>query len=156
MSELIRDLQINLVLPQLQVTHRNQALSLLTMEIAGVIPCAQHVMLERFLAREQTQSSGVGDGVAIPHLQISQLERPFGAIATLKQPVDFNAQDNRAVDLIFVLLSPERDGTLHLRRLAGISRLLRNADLCEKIRDTADRDIIRALLLAPEGWLLAA
>lgn len=108
------------------------------------------------MACENRETSGIGDGVAIPHLSLSGLQDSYMAMARLQQPIDFNAVDARPVDLVFLLISPEKDGSRHLSRLAGVTRMFRNEQLRQQLRGSEDKDVLQALLLDPQSRLLAA
>lgn len=108
------------------------------------------------LAQEARQSSGIGGGVALAHLKMRGLAKPCVIFARLTRPVDFNAVDGQPVDLVLLLLSPEADGPLHLRRLSRLSRIMRDETLCSHLRGTDDGDTIRALLTDPQSRRLAA
>jgi PTS system nitrogen regulatory IIA component len=98
------------------------------------------------IERERLGTTGVGNGIAIPHGKLSNLDRLYGLFARLERPVDFNAIDEKPVDLIFLLLAPETAGADHLKALARVSRLLRDASICEKLRGTETSDALYALL----------
>ena len=74
------------------------------------------------------------------------MEKIFGMFARLERPIDFESLDGQPVDLIFLLLAPEGAGADHLKALARIARLLREADVVAKLRDTRDADAIYAVL----------
>ncbi|HHN73520.1 MAG TPA: transcriptional regulator, partial [Thermopetrobacter sp.] len=82
----------------------------------------------------------------IPHGRFAGLERVHGLFARLARPVDFDAPDHAPVDIVFLLLAPEGAGADHLKALARVSRLLRNADLVEKLRSTRDVDVLYSLI----------
>lgn len=84
--------------------------------------------------RERLGSTAIGGGVAIPHAKIEGLDRLVGGIACLEAPIEFEAIDDRPVDLVFVLLAPESAGSDHLRVLAQLSRLARDPQRCEALR----------------------
>ena len=96
--------------------------------------------------RERLGSTGLGAGIAIPHGKLPELRRLHGFFARLERPIDFAAVDDRPVDLIFALLAPENAGADHLKALARISRLLRSAAICGKLRGTDNADALYALL----------
>lgn len=156
MHNVEKDIQLDLVIADLKANHQKHAFQALSQEICSYIPCRPATLFEALIQAELNAGSGIGEGVAIPHLKLRGLHRPFTALAKLSQPVKFDSIDQRPVDLIYCLLSPEQDGPLHLRRLSRITRTMKNRDLCDNIRGTHDADIIRSLLLAPEGWTLAA
>ena len=156
MHNLEKDIQVDLVITDLKASNRKHALHILSQEICSFIPCHTSTLSDALMDAEQAGSSGIGDGVAIPHLKMKFLYRPFLALAVLAKPIKFDAIDQRPVDIIACLLSPELDGPLHLRRLSRLTRILKSRELCDVIRDTRDADTIRSLVLAPEGWMLAA
>lgn len=102
-------------------------------------------LFSRLMDQERRGTSGVGGGVAIPHLRLPRLERSFTFLTRLSRPLDFNAVDDRSVDIVCLLLSPESEVALHLRRLSRLSRLLRNDILLQKIRGIHDPDMLRVL-----------
>ncbi len=156
MHNLEKDIQLDLVITDLKATNRKHALQILSQEICCYIPCHASTLHEALIDAEHAGSSGIGDGVAIPHLKMKFLYRPFVAMAVLAQPIKFDSIDQRPVDIVTCLLSPEQDGPLHLRRLSRITRALKNRELCDMIRETRDSETIRSLMLSPEGWMLAA
>ena len=107
-------------------------------------------VLQAVLDREKIMSTGIGDGIAIPHGKLPNLDRLHGFFARLNQPIDFQAIDERPVDLIFVLLAPETAGADHLKALARISRLLRDQAVCEKLRGTDGAEALYAILIESE------
>jgi nitrogen PTS system EIIA component len=104
-------------------------------------------ILDALIEREQAGSTGVGHGVAAPHARLAGLERMRGVFLRLEQPVEFDAVDDQPVDLIFALFAPRDAGAEHLRALARVSRLLRQADLREQLRQARSADAIHALLV---------
>ena len=100
--------------------------------------------------RERLGSTGFGGGVAIPHGKLAQVDRIFGIVARLAQPVDYKAIDGEKVDLVFLLLSPPDAGAEHLKALAAISRLVRHAATVEKLRGARSRDALAAVLLGAD------
>jgi PTS system nitrogen regulatory IIA component len=100
--------------------------------------------------REQLGSTGFGQGVAIPHAKIDGLARIYGLFARLGEPVDYKAIDNRPVDLVFLLLSPPEAGAEHLKALAAISRITRDAPMLERLRGARSRDALAALLMGAD------
>ncbi|CAO4167320.1 PTS IIA-like nitrogen regulatory protein PtsN [Methylorubrum populi] len=104
-------------------------------------------IFETLLQRERLGSTGIGDGVAIPHGKLSQLDRLFGLVARLEKPVDFDALDGQPVDVAFLLLAPESAGADHLKALAQVARLLREPGMLERIRSARDATALYALLV---------
>jgi PTS system nitrogen regulatory IIA component len=103
-------------------------------------------IFEVLLERERLGTTGVGNGIAIPHGKLPGLKQLFGMFARLESPVDFDAIDEQPVDLIFLLLAPEGAGADHLKALARVSRLLRDRAICETLRGADQAEAIYALL----------
>jgi PTS system nitrogen regulatory IIA component len=89
-------------------------------------------------AREELGSTGTGSGIAIPHGRIEGVKQPFGILARLKRPIDFNAIDDQPVDLVFLLLLPTAPAGEQLNALASVARRLRNPQILRSLRDAAD------------------
>ena len=92
------------------------------------------IILDSLTKREKLGSTAVGNGIAIPHATETSLNKPKGFLAVLSSGLDFNANDNQPVDIIFLLLAPSNNGSEHLQALASVSRLLRNNELLTKLR----------------------
>ena len=113
----------------------------------GVGPAA---VLAGLNEREQLGSTGFGQGVAIPHAKIEGLGEIYGLFARLAEPLDYKAIDGRPVDLVFLLLSPPNAGAEHLKALAAISRVTRDAANLERLRGARSRDALVALLMGAD------
>ncbi len=100
------------------------------------------------LAREALGSTGVGNGIAVPHAQLPQLKAPAGFIVQLERPVDFAAIDGRPVDLLYVLLSPPEARSEHLALLAAGTRRLRERRTADAMRAAVSPAALRALMAA--------
>ncbi|MCW5724350.1 MAG: PTS IIA-like nitrogen regulatory protein PtsN [Maricaulaceae bacterium] len=130
----------------LGVSSRKQALQMLAEQAAAITGLKARPIFDAVLERERLGSTGVGEGVAIPHARIKGLERVIGLFARLRNPVDFDAIDGRPADLVFLLLAPEDAGAEHLKALARVSRLLRREDMRERLRSAPDADALQAVL----------
>ena len=100
--------------------------------------------------REQLGTTGFGQGVAIPHAKVDGLGRIYGLFVRLAEPVDYKAIDGRPVDLVFLLLSPPNAGAEHLKALAAISRVTRDAPTLERLRGARTRDALAAVLMGAD------
>lgn len=100
--------------------------------------------------REQLGSTGFGHGVAIPHGKVEGLNRIYGLFVRLSEPVDYKAIDGKPVDLLFLLLSPVDAGAEHLKALAAISRVTRDAATLERLRGARSRDALAAVLMGAD------
>jgi len=94
----------------------------------------ERTLLENLTKREKLGSTAVGNGIAIPHANISGISEPRVLVATLSEGLDFNAADDQPIDIVFLLLAPDNEGSEHLQALALVSRLLRNNELTNKLR----------------------
>lgn len=106
---------------------------------------ARHIF-DTLLQRERLGSTGVGNGIAIPHGKLPGLSSITGIFARLDKPVDFDALDDEPVDIVFLLLAPEGAGADHLKALARIARVMREPEQVEKLRETSDPTAIYTLL----------
>jgi nitrogen PTS system EIIA component len=86
------------------------------------------------LKREDLGSTGIGHGVAIPHARLPDLQRPYGLLAKLKQPIEFDAIDGQPVDIVFVLLLPAAVENEALAALALVARTLRSPETLARLR----------------------
>jgi len=139
----------NAIIPALKVTGKKQALQELATKAALLTGQNERTIYEILLQREKLGSTGVGNGIAIPHGKLARLERLFGLFARLDRPVDFESLDRQPVDLIFLLLAPESAGADHLKALARVARLLRDVEIANKLRESRDADAIYAVLALP-------
>jgi PTS system nitrogen regulatory IIA component len=86
------------------------------------------------LKREDLGSTGIGKGVAIPHVRLPGVQRPYGLLARLRQPIEFDAIDGQAVDIVFVLLLPDNAESGQLGALALVARTLRPPENLARLR----------------------
>jgi len=89
---------------------------------------------DALLERENLGSTGMGDGLAIPHARLGKVRRPFGVFARLDRRIDFDAVDGRPVDLVFLLLLPASKENAHLGALACVARKLRRPETADALR----------------------
>lgn len=90
------------------------------------------------MERERLGSTGVGNGVALPHARIEGLDKVVAAFVRLSEPMDFDSVDGRPVDLVAFLLAPENAAGAHLRALARVSRTLRREENRSRLRSAPD------------------
>jgi nitrogen PTS system EIIA component len=95
------------------------------------------LVFDQLLAREKLGSTGLGNGIAIPHCRVGNCTQPMGCLITLSEPIDFDAPDNQPVDLVFALLVPDGAHQQHLDTLAGIARLFSQGDFCAQLRSAS-------------------
>ena len=134
------------VIAQLRVSNKKQALQEIVRRAAQMTGIAERRIYDVLAERERLGSTGIGSGTAVPHGRLPNLSRIFGLFARLEKPIAFEAVDDQPVDLVFLLLTPDKAGADHLKALARISRLLRDRAMCEKLRGANSADALYALL----------
>ena len=138
------------ILDPVTAESRKQALTILAGALAERTRLDARDIFDAVMERERLGSTGVGEGVAIPHARIEKLPHPIGGFVRLEKGVDFDAVDDRPCDLIFMLIAPVGSGADHLRALAQVSRTLRQPDLREALRKAESAVAMRAIL-CPES-----
>jgi nitrogen PTS system EIIA component len=139
------------VVPALRVNNKKQALQDLANRAAAMSGRSEREVLEVLTQRERLGSTGIGNGIAIPHGKLASLDRLFGMFARLERPIDFEALDGQPVDLMFLLLAPEAAGADHLKALARVARLLRDPEIAKKLRESRDAEALYAVLTSSPG-----
>jgi PTS system nitrogen regulatory IIA component len=134
------------VLSSLRVHTKKQLLQELAARAAQLSGIPERRIFESLLERERLGSTGMGQGIAIPHARIAGLTRILGVFVRLESPIPYEAIDGQTVDLVFLLLTPEEAGADHLKALATVSRLLRSQTACEKLRAANKPEVLYALL----------
>ena len=128
------------VIPSLKAKNKKQLLQELAARAAVLTGLEERYIFDVLLQRERLGSTGLGQGIAIPHGKF------VGIFARLAEPIDFYAVDAEPVDIVFLLLAPEGAGADHLKALARISRLLRDGVAVEKLRASKDAAALYAVL----------
>ncbi len=103
-------------------------------------------VIDALVEREGLGPTGVGQGIALPHARLPELDRVVGLFLRLEKPLDFDAVDRQPVDLVFALLAPENAGVDHLKSLALVSRTLRDSGVCAKLRANTDASTLHTIL----------
>ena len=127
-------LETEAIIPTLKTNNKKQLLLEMSARAARLTGLPERDIFEVVLQREKLGSTGVGNGIAIPHGKLKGLDRIIGVFARLETPVEFEALDDQPVDLVFMLLAPEGAGADHLKALSRIARVLRDPDLVAKLR----------------------
>jgi len=97
-------------------------------------------VFDALMAREQLGTTGLGNGIAIPHCRLAPCENIIGVLITLDEPVNFDSLDGKPVDIMFVLLVPREENDEHVRTLAELATLFNDQDFCHTIRHTNDHE----------------
>jgi PTS system nitrogen regulatory IIA component len=143
LSDLI---EVSSVLPALKANSKKQLLQLMAEKAAAATGLPEREVFDTILQRERLGSTGVGNGIAIPHGKLPGIRKITGVFARLESPIDFEALDDQPVDIVFLLLAPETAGADHLKALSRIARVLRDADTVNKIRGSTDAAAIYSFL----------
>jgi PTS system nitrogen regulatory IIA component len=130
----------------LRAPDKDSLLRELSQRAAATVRLNADSISSEILKREKLGSTGIGGGVAIPHARIKGLKKPFGILARLKSAIDFDAIDNKSVDIVFLLLLPVETEGEHITALASVARILRDAETVGKLRHASDNaDIYRVM-----------
>jgi nitrogen PTS system EIIA component len=113
---------------------KKQLLQTLAGKAGSIINLQVDHLLSELNKREELGSTGMGGGVAIPHARFHQLNKPFAMLARLRKPLDFDAVDEKPVDIICLLLLPEASGSEQLGALAHVARKLRDPAIAAAVR----------------------
>lgn len=132
------------VLPNLEANDKAEILDKLVSSLKGQVSEEESdKILEAVREREGIMSTGVGKGLAIPHAKTAVIEQTYAAFAVLKEPVEYNAVDNKPVTMVFLLVGPQSSNSLHIKMLSRISRLMNNSDFRHKLNNcTTAEEII--------------
>ncbi|MFK7764196.1 MAG: PTS sugar transporter subunit IIA [Roseobacter sp.] len=109
------------------------------------------LVLDALLAREALGPTGVGNGIALPHARLTDLEDVVGVFVLLDKPIDFGSVDRQPVDIAFAIFAPEDAGVDHLKALALVSRTLRDSSICTKLRANRDPATLYTILTAAQS-----
>ena len=145
-TDLTSLLEGGVILSSYEASSRKQAIHALAEALAEALDLNPRQIEDAVMERERLGSTGVGEGVAIPHARIDGLEKPVGGFMHLNEGVDFEAIDERPCDLIFMLLAPKSAGADHLRALAQVSRVFRQAAVRDALRAAKTEEDIRAVV----------
>ncbi|MDY4689994.1 MAG: PTS sugar transporter subunit IIA [Alphaproteobacteria bacterium] len=125
----------DMVLAGVEAGNKRGLLEQLSAFVAEKENIDKNSIFEAILERENLGSTGYGDGIAFPHARIEGLDKVIAVFARLDKGIDYDSLDSHPVDLIAFLLSPEKSGEDHLQALAVMSRVLKDAETCRKIRE---------------------
>lgn len=132
-----------------KVASKRQLLQKLADRAAGLVGVDGHDIFETLVAREQLGSTGLGNGIAIPHGKLEGISGVKAVFCRLEQPIDFDAVDDQPVDLAIMLLAPTGSGADHLKALARVARLMRTESVLEQLRQTRDATKLHDILTTP-------
>lgn len=131
------------------LTTKAEVLQMLAHKAAAAAGADPAAVLRAVTDREELGSTGLGNGIAIPHGKIPGISRVVAAFGRLEQPIDYDAIDDQPVDLLMLLLAPTGSGADHLKALARVARILRTDSVVETLRTTLDANEIHEVLSRP-------
>jgi len=132
-----------------EVSSKKKLLEFLAGFVAGQLrDCSADEIFESLLSRERLGSTGIGEGIAIPHCRLRQCSEAMGILLRLNEPVDFDAIDQQPVDLVFALLVPEEATEEHLQILAVLAKNFSDAGYREALRNSPDAKYLYQRALA--------
>lgn len=141
-------LDINNIIITLKADNKKKVIEELTEVIVDTGPSLnKDSLIKVLLERERLGSTGIGDGVAIPHGKFSGINDPIISFGRSTKGVDFEAMDGRPVSLFFLLVAPEDSASVHLKALAKIAKILKNNLLRKELLDARTKEEIYQLII---------
>ncbi|WP_427025292.1 PTS IIA-like nitrogen regulatory protein PtsN [Aureimonas ureilytica] len=134
------------ILPALRSQSKKQVLQDISEKASELTGLPARTIFETILQRERLGSTGIGNGIAIPHGKLNGLPGIRGVFARLVKPVEFEAMDDQPVDLVFLLVAPETAGADHLKALSKIARMLRNPHTVTDLRAGRDAHALHQVM----------
>jgi len=142
------------VVPEMHATTKEEALVELTEALlASGCVLDKDEVLRILQERENLGSTGIGDGVAIPHGKLKNLDRLVMSFGRSREGVDFDSMDGKPAHLFFLLVAPEESVGIHLKTLARISKLLKDEGVRQQLIEALDRETICSIIFNEEGHL---
>ena len=108
-------------------------------------------IFNNLVSRERLGSTGIGQGIAIPHCRLEGLDRVIGVLMTLEESIDFDAIDNQPVDLIFALIVPKEATSEHLELLSQLAEKFNERSFCDRLRQSEDASTLYQRMTASGG-----
>jgi PTS system nitrogen regulatory IIA component len=137
------------IIASLKATSKKHALQELASIAAARTGLDQREIFNTLLQRERLGSTGLGHGIAVPHVKLTGMRNILCLFARLDDPVDYESHDNEPVDLLFLLLAPDHASGDHLKALASISRVVREPSVIDALRNASDVTGLRMALTRP-------
>lgn len=131
------------ILANLEVEDKDDLLEKMVDVLSGKVSGDQiQEMKEAVFEREQIMSTGVGKRLAIPHGKVASIDRNYASFALLKEPIDYDSIDDKPVNIVFLLVGPEKKNTIHIKLLSRISRLMNSNTFRENLMECETPDEI--------------
>lgn len=151
-----KDLGFDLFLPKMKAQNIRRAFDILAEQSSVICGTAAAALSKVFEKKLQERTFNAGQGAVIFDATFARIQKPVLAIATLETGVNLKILEDEPVHIIAVLLSPAQQSAEHLRRLASLSRVLKNENLCEALKDVKDTDSMSVLFMPTQQWMQAA
>jgi PTS system nitrogen regulatory IIA component len=151
LAELLDPRRVHVVPAEGAPLSKSACLEVLADVVASTTPLPRAEVLRVLREREELQSTGLGESVAIPHGALAELDHQVAAMILSRPPIDFDAIDGRPVHIIVAVLSPKKAAGEHLKTLARISRILRTQTFRGRLLEVASGDEALRLVAAEEG-----
>lgn len=120
---------------------KKRVLQTLAERIADTLEGVSDVdLFDQLIARERLGSTGLGQGIAVPHCRLANIDRPVAALAKLDEAVDYESPDRKPVDLLFALVVPEEATQEHLNLLAAVVERFNDATLVDALRSASSTE----------------
>ena len=133
-----------------EISSKKKLLELIANIVADQTRLAESTIYNNLLNRERLGSTGLGQGFAVPHARLENLDETVGCFFRLKDPVNFEAPDHQPVDLLFTIVIPEEATEEHLLILSSLAGIFSQTDVCEAIRNAGSRDEIAQIINSAE------
>ena len=139
------------VILDVRASDKSRLLQQLSSQAASELGLDPDEVSNQIAKREELGSTGVGNGVALPHARLRGLKAPFGLLARLRHGIDFEAIDGQPVDVVFLLLLPETGDSAQLNALASVARALRDPDALRRLRRASDGEALYRAIAEPSA-----
>jgi PTS system nitrogen regulatory IIA component len=123
------------VIVGVEARDKSTMLKNLSTRAADALDLAADGVTNQIERRDELGSTGIGGGVCIPHARLREVKKPFGLLARLREPIDFEAIDGQPIDIVFLLLLPAASQLEQLNALAAVARKLRDPEVLRKLRE---------------------
>ncbi|MDH3760362.1 MAG: PTS sugar transporter subunit IIA [Gammaproteobacteria bacterium] len=132
------------------ISSKKKLLQLIANIVADRTQLSESSIYNNLLNRERLGSTGLGQGFAVPHARLNDLDKTMACFFRLKEAVNFEAPDNRPVDLVFTIIIPEEATEEHLLILSSLARIFSREEICDAIRNAANKDEIAQIIQSAE------
>ena len=132
------------------ISSKKKLLELIANTVADQTQLSESKIYNNLLNRERLGSTGLGQGFAVPHARLDNLDQTIGCFFRLKKAVNFEAPDNQPVDLVFTIIIPQEATEEHLLILSSLAGIFSRAEVCEAIRNASSKDEIEDIIQSAE------